>query len=334
MTNLRADHPVDLSDLTVRRARSLAIVARLDCGNDHPVLRLPSEKFREFSLMQPTAKLLVSCPDRKGLVARISDFVFRNGGNFLHFDQHTDLQAGFFLARAEWELEGFQIPRDRIGQCFQGIALECGMQFELVFSDHVPKIALFVSRLQHCLQDLLLRHQAGEFNAEIGLIVSNHPDAGAIAQTFGIPFRHFPVTLENRIEQERQEIRELKMMGMELIVLARYMQVLSEQFVDAFPNRIINIHHSFLPAFVGAQPYHQAFARGVKLIGATSHYVTLELDNGPIIEQEIVRVSHRDSLEDLIRKGRDLEKVVLARAVRLHLMQKILTYANRTVIFD
>ena len=284
--------------------------------------------------MKETAKLLVSCPDQHGLVARISDFVFRNGGNFLHFDQHTDIHAGVFLARAEWELDGFQIPRERISECFQGIALECGMHFELIFSDQVPKIAILVSKLPHCLQDLLLRHQIGEFRAEIALVISNHREAEGIASAFGIPFKHVPITAENKLQQEADEIQMIKDAGVELVVLARYMQVLSERFVAAFPNRIINIHHSFLPAFIGAQPYHQAFARGVKLIGATGHYVNSELDNGPIIEQEIIRVSHRDSLEDLIRKGRDLEKVVLARAVRLHLMHKVLTYGNKTVIFD
>ena len=284
--------------------------------------------------MKHTAKLIISCPDRRGLVARISDFIFRNGGNILHFDQHTDLQAGVFLARTEWELEGFQIPREAIADCFQGIALECGMQFELIFSDHVPKVAILASKLPHCLQDLLLRREAGELKADIALIISNHEETGKIAQSFGIPFRHFPITAGNKAEQEAAEIKEIKSAGVELVVLARYMQILSEDFVATFPNRIINIHHSFLPAFIGAQPYHQAFARGVKLIGATGHYVTSELDNGPIIDQEIIRVSHRDSVEDLIRKGRDLEKVVLARAVRLHLMHRILTYGNKTVIFD
>jgi formyltetrahydrofolate deformylase len=281
-----------------------------------------------------TAKLLVSCPDRRGLVARISDFIFRNGGNILHFDQHTDVQAGIFLARMEWDLEGFQIPRERIADCFQGIALECGMEFKLIFSDHVPKVAILVSKLLHCLHDLLLRQQAGELQAEVALIISNHEEAADIARSFRVRFKHLPITADNKTEQEAAEIREIQSTGVELIVLARYMQILSDQFVATFPNRIINIHHSFLPAFVGAQPYHQAFARGVKLIGATGHYVTSELDDGPIIEQEIIRVSHRDSVEDLIRKGRDLEKVVLARAVRLHLMHKILTYGNKTVVFD
>jgi formyltetrahydrofolate deformylase len=281
-----------------------------------------------------TAKLLVSCPDRRGLVARISDFIFRNGGNILHFDQHTDVQAGIFLARMEWDLEGFQIPRERIADCFQGIALECGMEFRLIFSDHVPRVAIMVSKLLHCLQDLLLRQQAGELQAEVALIISNHEEAAEIARSFGVRFKHLPIAADNKTEQEAEEIREIKSAGVELIVLARYMQILSDQFVATFPNCIINIHHSFLPAFVGAQPYHQAFARGVKLIGATGHYVTSALDDGPIIEQEIIRVSHRDSVEDLIRKGRDLEKVVLARAVRLHLIHKILTYGNKTVVFD
>ncbi len=284
--------------------------------------------------MKPTANLLVACPDRRGLVARISDFVSRNGGNFLHFDQHTDLQAGIFLARAEWELDGFQIPRDRIAECFQGIALECEMRFDLIFSDQVPKVAIFASKLPHCLLDLLLRHQTGELKANIVMIVSNHAETGDVARSFGIPFKHFPINPDNKDEQEEAEIQELRSAGVQLIVLARYMQVLSRRFVETFPNRIINIHHSFLPAFIGAQPYHQAFARGVKLIGATGHYVTTDLDNGPIIEQEIIRISHRDALDDLIRKGRDLEKVVLARAVRLHLMHKILTYENKTVVFD
>jgi formyltetrahydrofolate deformylase len=284
--------------------------------------------------LKHTARLIVSCQDRRGLVARISDFVFRNGGNILHFDQHTDLEAGVFLARLEWELEGFQIPREQIADCFQGIALECGMQFQLIFSDHVPQVAILASRLPHCLHDLLLRQQAGELRAKIALVISNHAETGQLAQSFGVPFRHFPITAATKAGQEAAEIREIKSAGVELVVLARYMQVLSDGFVAAFPNRIINIHHSFLPAFMGAQPYHQAFARGVKLIGATAHYVTSELDDGPIIDQEIIRVSHRDSVEDLIRKGRDLEKVVLARAVRLHLMHRTLTYGNKTVIFD
>lgn len=284
--------------------------------------------------MKPTATLLASCPDRKGLVARISDFIYQHGGNIVHADQHTDREAGVFLTRMEWELEDFGIPREDIAARFQPLAREFEMEFAVYFSDHAPKVAVFASRQLHCLEDLLLRHRAGEFQAEMAAIVSNHPEAGEIARWHGVEFLYFPISPSGKWEQEVSEMQALKARHVELIILARYMQVLSEPFVAAWPSRIINIHHSFLPAFVGAQPYHQAFQRGVKLIGATSHYVTTELDNGPIIEQEVIRVSHRDSVADLIRKGRDLEKVVLARAVRLHLAHRVLTYGNRTVIFD
>jgi len=284
--------------------------------------------------MPETATLLVTCPDRKGLVSGISSFIFRDGGNILQSDQYTDLEAGIFLARFEFLLDGFQVHRERIAEHFRPLALEFGMRFELHFSDHAPKIALFASRLPHCLEDLLQRQQAGEFRAEIAVVISNHPDAGQIADRYGVPFLHFPITAENKKQQEDEEIRELQSRGIELIVLARYMQVLTEDFIAAYPNRIINIHHSFLPAFVGAKPYHQAFLRGVKLIGATGHYVTMNLDDGPIIEQEVVRVSHRDSIDDMIRKGRDLERTVLGRAVRLHLVHRVLTYGNKTVVFD
>jgi formyltetrahydrofolate deformylase len=284
--------------------------------------------------LRQTAKLLVSCNDRKGLVARISDFIYRNGGNILDFDHHTDLEAGVFLARIEWELKDFQIPAPQIAAAFSNLASECQIRYQVFLSDHVPKIAIFASKLPHCLVDLLLRHQAGDFKAEITLILSNHEDVSEIARSFGLPFKHFPIWPENKGRQEQAQIQEMIQRKVELIVLARYMQILSERFVSTFPNRIINIHHSFLPAFIGAAPYHQAFARGVKLIGATGHYVTTALDDGPIIEQETTRVSHRDSLEDMIRKGRDLEKSVLARSVRLHLLRKVLTYGNKTVVFD
>jgi formyltetrahydrofolate deformylase len=208
------------------------------------------------------------------------------------------------------------------------------MKYELHFSNHIPKIALFASRLPHCLEDLLQRQQAGEFKAEIALVICNHPDLNPIANRYRVPFLHFPISSENKQAQEAAELRELETRGIELVVLARYMQVLTEDFITAYPNRIINIHHSFLPAFVGAKPYHQAFLRGVKLIGATGHYVTMNLDEGPIIEQEVARVSHRDSIDDLIRKGRDLERNVLGRAVRLHLVHRVLTYGNKTVVFD
>ncbi len=284
--------------------------------------------------MPETATLLVSCSDRKGLVAKISDFIFRHGGNILDADQHTDLEAGIFLARMEWDLNGLQIPRGEIAERFRPLAEECGMRFEVHFSENLPKVAVLASKMLHCLQDLLLRQRAGEFQAEIAMVVSNHPDAGEIARESGIPFFHFPVTAQNKKEQEAKQISLIRSEGIDLIVLARYMQILSADFVAAFPNRIINIHHSFLPAFVGAQPYRQAFLRGVKLIGATGHYVTMDLDEGPIIEQEVARVSHRDSVEDMVRKGRDLERVVLARAVRLYLTHRVLTYGNKTVVFE
>ena len=284
--------------------------------------------------MAETATLLVSCPDQKGLVAGISNFISKNGGNILQSDQYTDIEAGVFLARFEFHLAGFQVPGDRITDHFRPLAQEFAMQFELHFGGHKPRVALFASRQPHCLEDLLQRQLAGEFNAEIAVVVSNHPDAGVIANRYGVPFLHFPITSENKKQQEAEELRELRSRGVELIVLARYMQVLSEDFIANYPNRIINIHHSFLPAFVGAKPYHQAFLRGVKLIGATGHYVTMNLDEGPIIEQEVARVSHRDSIEDMIRKGRDLERTVLGRAVRLHLCHRVLTYGNKTVVFD
>jgi formyltetrahydrofolate deformylase len=284
--------------------------------------------------MPETATLLVTCPDRTGLVSGISSFISRHGGNILESDQYSDVEAGIFLARFVFHLTGFQIPRNQIMAQIRPMAEQFGMKVELHFSDHIPKVALFASRLPHCLEDLLQRQQAGEFKAEIALVVSNHPDLGHIAARYGVPFLHFPITAENKHQQEAAEVRELESRGIELIVLARYMQVLTEKFIAAYPNRIINIHHSFLPAFVGAKPYHQAFLRGVKLIGATGHYVTMNLDEGPIIEQEVARVSHRDSIDDMIRKGRDLERTVLGRAVRLHLVHRVLTYGNKTVIFD
>jgi formyltetrahydrofolate deformylase len=284
--------------------------------------------------MSETATLLITCPDQKGLVSGISSFIYRHGGNILQSDQYTDVEAGIFLARFEFHLDGFQIRRDQIPVQFGPMAEQLQMKFELHFSNHIPKVALFASRLPHCLEDLLQRQQAGEFRAEIALVLSNHPDLSPIAARYGVPFLHFPITAENKRQQEATEMRELESRGVELIVLARYMQVLTENVIAAYPNRIINIHHSFLPAFVGAKPYHQAFLRGVKLIGATGHYVTMNLDEGPIIDQEVARVSHRDSIDDMIRKGRDLERTVLGRAVRLHLVHRVLTYGNKTVVFD
>jgi formyltetrahydrofolate deformylase len=284
--------------------------------------------------MPETATLLVCCPDQPGLVAKISNFIFQHHGNILEADQHTDLETGTFLARMEWDLDGFDIPAELIAERFQSVANEHQMTFEVHSSGQVPKIVIFSSKMLHCLQDLLLRRDAGEFEAEIALIVSNHPDAGVVAGEFGVPFLHCPIDSRSKQEQEEKQIAQIRTLGVELVVLARYMQILSQQFVAALPNRIINIHHSFLPAFVGAQPYKQAAMRGVKLIGATGHYVTMNLDEGPIIEQEVTRISHRDSLEDMMRKGRDLERTVLARSVRLHLNHRVLTYGNKTVVFE
>jgi len=281
-----------------------------------------------------TAILLLSCPDQKGLVAAVSDFVFRNDGNIIHADQHTDQEEGIFLQRVEWELDGFRIPRQEIEQAFLPLAERFGMKWDLRFSDYMLRLAIFVSKLEHCLYDLLWRQRSGEFEAEIPLVISNHPDLRPVAESFGVEYYYFPITSEAKAAQERRILEKLEEKGIDLVVLARYMHILGEGFVGCYRNRIINIHHSFLPAFAGGQPYHQAYERGVKIIGATAHYVTAELDQGPIIDQDVARVSHRDLVADLIRKGRDLEKVVLARAVSLHLRNRILVYGNKTVVFD
>jgi formyltetrahydrofolate deformylase len=276
---------------------------------------------------------LISCADQKGIVATVSDFLYRQGGNIVHADQHTDREEGVFLQRVEWELAGFALARDSISEAFQPIAARFGMAWSLHFSDERPKAALLVSKMHHCLYDLLARWRLGELRCEFPLIISNHDDASDIAREFGIAFHHLPVE-GSKTEQERAVASLIDGAGVEVVVLARYMQVLSDEFVSQYENRIINIHHSFLPAFAGARPYHQAHERGVKIIGATAHYATPELDQGPIIDQDVARVSHRDSVQDLIRKGRDLEKVVLARAVDLHLRRRVLVYGNKTVVFD
>lgn len=283
-------------------------------------------------MASPTATLLISCPDQKGLVAKIANFIYANGGNIIHADQHTDFEAGVFLTRIEWQLDGFNLPRDIIGAAFDAIAKPLQAVWQLHFSDAVPRIAIWVSRQDHCLYDLLWRQRAGELNAEIPLIISNHPALAAIAGQFFIDYHHLPITHESKPEQEAKQLQLLRQYRIDLVVLAKYMQVLSSDFIQQFPN-IINIHHSFLPAFAGANPYHRAYDRGVKIIGATAHYATADLDEGPIIEQDVVRVSHRDDVDDLIRKGKDLERVVLARAVRLHLQNRVLVYGNRTVVF-
>ena len=285
--------------------------------------------------MKNTAILLVSCPDQKGLNAAIHDFIYRGNGNTLHADEHQDAERNLFLMRVEWDLTDFTVDMREFAKHFQPIADRFGMQWRVALSSYRPKIAIFVSRYDHCLVDLLYRQRSGELACEIPLIVSNHADVQRWADFYHIPLHVIPVTRENKAEAERKELELLRPHGIDLIVLARYMQVLSSDFIRQYPpHRIINIHHSFLPAFVGGKPHRQAFDRGVKLIGATSHYVTEVLDDGPIIEQDVVRISHRDPLEDLIQKGRDLEKVVLSRAVRWHIENRILLYGNKTVIFD
>jgi len=281
-----------------------------------------------------TATLLVSCPDQRGLVAKIANFIYSNGGNIIHADQHTDFAAGLFLTRIEWQLDEFNLPRELIGPAFNAIAQPLQASWQLHFSDTVPRIAIWVSRQDHCLFDLIWRHRAKEFSAEIPLIISNHPDLKDVAAQFGIDYHHISITKDNKPDQEAKQLELLRQYNIDLVVLAKYMQILSAEFIAQFPKSIINIHHSFLPAFVGANPYHKAYERGVKIIGATAHYVTADLDAGPIIEQDVVRVSHRDEVADLIRKGKDLERVVLARGVRLHLQNRVLVYGNRTVVFE
>jgi formyltetrahydrofolate deformylase len=288
---------------------------------------------QNLSPVSPTATLLISCPDQRGLVAKFASFIYSNGGNIVHADQHTDFLAGLFLTRIEWQLEGFNLPREVIAPAFGAIAQPLNAQWQLHFSDTKPRIAVWVSRQDHCLFDLIWRQRAGEFAAEIPLILSNHPHLQRTAEQFGIAYHHIPITADHKAEQEAHQLELLKEHNIDLVVLAKYMQILSPTFVDRFPH-IINIHHSFLPAFAGANPYQRAYERGVKIIGATAHYVTKDLDEGPIIEQDVVRVSHRDQVADLIRKGKDLERMVLARAVRLHLQNRVLVYDNRTVVFE
>ncbi|MBD2521125.1 formyltetrahydrofolate deformylase [Nostoc sp. FACHB-133] len=284
-------------------------------------------------MTNPTATLLISCPDQRGLVAKFANFIYSNGGNIIHADQHTDFAAGLFLTRIEWQLEGFNLPREFIAPAFNAIAQPLSAKWEIRFSDTVPRIAIWVSRQDHCLFDLIWRQRAKEFVAEIPLIISNHANLKVVAEQFNIDFQHVPITKDNKSEQEAKQLELLRQYKIDLVVLAKYMQIISADFINQFP-QIINIHHSFLPAFIGANPYHRAFERGVKIIGATAHYATADLDAGPIIEQDVVRVSHRDEVDDLVRKGKDLERVVLARAVRSHLQNRVLVYGNRTVVFE
>ena len=285
--------------------------------------------------MMKTAKLLLHCPDKPGILAEVTDFITVNKGNIIYLDQYVDHVENIFFMRIEWELKDFLVPQEKIEDYFATLyAQKYEMNFRLYFSDTKPRMAIFVSKMSHCLFDLLARYTAGEWNVEIPLIISNHPDLQHVAERFGIPFHLFPITKETKEEQEKKEMELLAKHKITFIVLARYMQVISEQVINAYPNRIINIHHSFLPAFVGAKPYHAAFERGVKIIGATSHYVTTELDAGPIIEQDVVRITHKDTVQDLVNKGKDLEKIVLSRAVQKHIERKVLAYKNKTVIFN
>ena len=279
------------------------------------------------------AILLLSCADRRGLVSRISHFIYERGGNILDLDEHVDPVEKTFFIRVSWSTENFSIPATELVEAFAPLAKEFNAIWKIRFTGCKTRVAIFVSRYDHCLQEILWRNRIGEFTIDIALIVSNHPDLGLLAAHHGIPFHFFPVSRENKQEIERQEIDLLEKHSIDTIVLARYMQVLSSQFVERYPGQIINIHHSFLPAFVGSSPYRQAYERGVKIIGATSHYVTEELDQGPIIEQDILRVSHKDTLDDLVRKGRDLERLVLSRALRLHSEHRILVNGKKTVVF-
>jgi formyltetrahydrofolate deformylase len=284
--------------------------------------------------MDESAILLLHSADRKGLVSTIANFLFIHGGNILHADQHQDAELCLFFMRIEWSLRDFDLDEVQFRAVFTPLAQDLGLNWQATFGRRQIRVALLVSRYQHCLIDLLYRHQIGELNCSIAFIISNHEDARPLAEFYGVPFHHIPVVAGAKDDAEQLQLELLRQCGVELVVLARYMQVLSAKFVASYPRQIINVHHSFLPAFVGAKPYHGAYERGVKLIGATSHYVTEVLDEGPIIEQDVARISHRDRLEDLISKGRDLEKVVLSRAVRWHLEHRILCYGNKTVVFD
>jgi formyltetrahydrofolate deformylase len=294
----------------------------------------PFDLSLSFMSTKNTATLLVTCPDAKGIVAGIADFLYQHSANILHADQHQDAENNLFLMRVEWDLTGAQISDSNFAEKFAPLAQRFNMQWQLKLSQKRPQVAIMVSKYDHCLVDLLHRHQSGELACDIAMIVSNHHDCQRLAEFYGIPFHFVAVSKENKAQAEAAQFKLFDAANIDLIVLARYMQILSAEFVQRYPQRIINIHHSFLPAFIGARPYHRAFERGVKLIGATSHYVTEVLDEGPIIEQDIVRISHRDQVEDLIQKGRDLERIVLSRAVRWHIENRILLYANKTVIFD
>ena len=282
-----------------------------------------------------TATMLIHCPDEKGIILSVTNYISRNNGNIVDLDQHVDSEQKIFFMRVEWTLSDFNIQRENVGAHFGSeVAQKYQMQYKIHFRDEKIRMALMVSKMDHCFNDILSRYKSGEWNVEIPLIISNHPDMEETANRFGIPYHYIPVSKQTKVEQEKKQLQLLSDHNIDFVVLARYMQILSENFIKDYPNRIINIHHSFLPAFPGAKPYHSAHERGVKIIGATSHYVTKELDAGPIIAQSTANISHKDRVEDLVRKGRDIEKVVLSRAIWYHVNRRILSYGNRTIIFD
>lgn len=288
-------------------------------------------------MKKPTAILLLHCPDQQGIITDVTKFITDNRGNIVYLDQYVDTIDGMLFMRIEWELDGFLIPREKIQEYVDTMfAVRYSMNINVFFSDVKPRMAIFVSKMSHCLYDLLARYKAGEYDIDIPCIVSNHEDLRYVAEQFNIPFYVWSIKKDhsNKAEVEAAEMELLRKEDVSFIVLARYMQIISDEMIEAFPHHIINIHHSFLPAFIGAKPYHQAYERGVKIIGATSHYVTAELDAGPIIEQDVVRITHKDTPESLVLKGRDLEKIVLSRAVSKHIERKILTYKNKTIIFS
>jgi len=284
--------------------------------------------------LKNTAVLLIHCADQPGIVAKISEFLFSNEANILDLDQHVDHEEKEFYMRVEWDLENFHIPKAKIGDYFNTlIASHYNMHWNLYFSDQIPRMAIFVSKMPHCLFDILARYRSNEWNVEIPLVIANHEFLRPVAEGFNIPFHCIPINSNTKIEAEAHEMALLQEYKVNLIVLARYMQILSSDFIQSYPNQIINIHHSFLPAFPGAKPYHSAYKRGVKIIGATSHYVTSDLDEGPIIDQDVTRISHEDSIDDLVKKGQDLEKIVLSRAIDAHLQHRLLVFNNRVIVF-
>jgi len=284
--------------------------------------------------VEQTATLLVCCPDRKGLVAALAQLLYGHGANILDADQHTDPVAGQFFQRIKFDMKELHTDRQSLESAISEVADRFAMTWRIADGKRRGRTAIFVSKYDHCLYDLLLRQRAGELSTDFAMIISNHEDLQPVAEQFGLPFHYLPITKDNKRAQEDATLALLEAEDVDLVVLARYMQILTDDFLKAYDGQVINIHHSFLPAFMGSKPYHRAFERGVKLIGATAHYATAELDEGPIIEQDVVRCSHRDSVQDLVRKGRDLEKVVLARAVRLHLDDRVLVYDNKTVVFN